>query len=98
MSLTKFLHFQLLSSCPRPSFRREFQPHKLIKMQHQPTKNLYSGLKRSASKGVIFGQQDALAYGLNADKSRWIGDESRSDVKTISGEHPALVGYDLGTS
>jgi len=62
----------------------------------QETKNLYSGLKRSANKGVIFGQQDALAYGLNADKSRWIGDENRSDIKSISGEHPGLVGYDLG--
>jgi len=62
----------------------------------QSTKNLYSGLKKSASKGVIFGQQDALAYGLNADKSRWIGDENRSDIRTISGEHPGLVGYDLG--
>lgn len=60
------------------------------------TKYLYSGLKKSAAEGVIFGQQDALAYGLNADKSRWIGDEGRSDVKTISGEHPALIGYDLG--
>ncbi|MCF2446334.1 glycoside hydrolase family 26 protein [Dyadobacter sp. CY345] len=62
----------------------------------QATKNLYSGLKRSALQGVIFGQQDALAYGLKADKSRWIGDEDRSDIKTISGEHPGLVGYDLG--
>lgn len=62
----------------------------------QATKNLYSGLKRSASQGVIFGQQDALAYGLNADKSRWIGNKNRSDIKTISGEHPGLVGYDLG--
>jgi len=62
----------------------------------QETRNLYSGLKRSAAKGVIFGQQDALAYGLNADKSRWTGDENRSDIKTISGEHPGLVGFDLG--
>ena len=60
------------------------------------TKNLYSGLKRSAEKGIMFGQQDALAYGLNADKSRWIGDRDRSDIKTITGEHPAIVGYDLG--
>jgi mannan endo-1,4-beta-mannosidase len=72
----------------------EFQQRKWIKMRQRLPKN--SGLKRSASKGVIFGQQDALAYGLNADKSRWIGDEGRSDVKTISGEHPGLIGYDLG--
>lgn len=44
----------------------------------------------------MFGQQDALAYGLKADKSRWIGDKDRSDIKTITGEHPAVVGYDLG--
>lgn len=62
----------------------------------QATKNLYSGLKRSALQGVIFGQQDALAYGLKADKSRWVSDEDRSDIKTVSGEHPGLVGYDLG--
>lgn len=60
------------------------------------TRNLYTGLLRSATKGVIFGQQDALAYGLNADKSRWIGDHNRSDIKTVSGEHPGIVGFDLG--
>ncbi|MBE9466523.1 glycoside hydrolase family 26 protein [Dyadobacter subterraneus] len=77
-------------------FASGFSTAQIDKSATQATKNLYSGLKTSASKGVIFGQQDALAYGLNADKSRWIGDEGRSDVKTVSGEHPALVGYDLG--
>jgi mannan endo-1,4-beta-mannosidase len=44
---------------------------------------------------TLFGQQDALAYGF-----AWDGkDESaipRSDVKDVAGEHPALVGWNLG--
>ncbi len=73
-----------------------FSTAQIDKNATQATKNLYIGLKRSALQGVIFGQQDALAYGLKADKSRWVGDEDRSDIKTVSGEHPGLVGYDLG--
>ena len=31
------------------------------------TISLYQNLKKTAQKGVMFGQQDALAYGLNQD-------------------------------
>ena len=95
MSLTKFPSPYFLSFAI-VLFAASISTAQIDKNATQATKNLYSGLKRSASQGVIFGQQDALAYGLNADKSRWIGDENRSDIKTISGEHPGLVGYDLG--
>ncbi|GLU56615.1 glycoside hydrolase family 26 protein [Dyadobacter frigoris] len=88
--LSLFLSFEIILLASGFSFAQ------IDKNATPATKNLYSGLKRSAAKGVILGQQDALAYGLNADKSRWIGDEGRSDVKTVSGEHPALIGYDLG--
>jgi len=94
MSSIKLLSFSL--SLAIVFFVAGISSAQIDKNATQSTKNLYSGLKRSASKGVIFGQQDALAYGLNADKSRWIGDENRSDIRTISGEHPGLVGYDLG--
>jgi mannan endo-1,4-beta-mannosidase len=60
------------------------------------TKNLYQNLHNLAGKGTLFGHQDALAYGLNADGSRWIGEENRSDLKTVTGEHPAVAGWDLG--
>lgn len=60
------------------------------------TQSLYHNLFSLRDKGVMFGHQDALAYGLNADKSRWIGGFNRSDVKTVVGEHPAIVGHDLG--
>lgn len=60
------------------------------------TLSLYHNLFSLRDKGVMFGHQDALAYGLNADKSRWVGGINRSDVKTVVGEHPAVVGHDLG--
>ena len=60
------------------------------------TQALYANLKRLQNKGIMFGHQDGLAYGLNADGSRWKDDEDRSDVKTVSGEHPAVAGWDLG--
>jgi mannan endo-1,4-beta-mannosidase len=60
------------------------------------TKNLYKNLLASQKQGVMFGHQDGLAYGLNPDGTRWIGEDGRSDVKTISGEYPAVLGWDLG--
>jgi mannan endo-1,4-beta-mannosidase len=60
------------------------------------TRNLFKNLKKLSKKGVMFGQQDALAYGLNQDGSRWIGENKRCDVRTVTGDYPAVVGYDLG--
>ncbi len=60
------------------------------------TITLYQNLKKTAQRGVMFGQQDALAYGLNQDGSRWIGEVGRSDVKAVTGDYPAVIGYDLG--
>jgi mannan endo-1,4-beta-mannosidase len=60
------------------------------------TKALYANLKRMQKQGVLFGHQDGLAYGLNRDSTRWMGEENRSDVKAVSGEFPAVIGWDLG--
>jgi mannan endo-1,4-beta-mannosidase len=60
------------------------------------TKALYKNLLSMQGKSVLFGQQDALAYGLNADGSRWMNTDDRSDVKTVAGSHPAVAGWDLG--
>lgn len=60
------------------------------------TKNLYKNLLATQKQGVMFGHQDGLAYGLNPDGTRWIGEDGRADVKTISGEYPAVLGWDLG--
>ncbi|WP_337041011.1 glycoside hydrolase family 26 protein [Emticicia sp. 17c] len=60
------------------------------------TRNLYNNLKALQKQGVMFGHQDGLAYGLNPDGTRWVGQKDRSDVKTVSGEYPAVLGWDLG--
>ncbi len=55
------------------------------------TKLLFANLKRLASDAVLFGHQDALAYGV-----KWKAEEGRSDVKDVSGSHPAVFGWELG--
>lgn len=60
------------------------------------TQALYANLQRLRAQGVMFGHQDALAYGLEANGTRWQGDANRSDVRSTCGEHPAVVGWDLG--
>ncbi|MCP9765684.1 glycoside hydrolase family 26 protein [Lacihabitans soyangensis] len=60
------------------------------------TEKFYKNLQKISRKGTMFGQQDALAYGLNADGSRWIGEKNRCDVKSVTGDYPAVIGFDLG--
>ncbi|TXK52625.1 beta-mannosidase [Pontibacter qinzhouensis] len=55
------------------------------------TKNLYANLKRLSQKGVMFGHQDDLAYGVG-----WAYEPGSSDVKAVTGEYPAVFGWDLG--
>ncbi len=52
---------------------------------------LYNNLHALLKKGVIFGHQDDLAYGVN-----WQYEPGRSDVKDVTGEYPALFGWELG--
>lgn len=55
------------------------------------TKLLYANLKRLAPAATLFGHEDALAYGVN-----WWREEGRSDVKDVTGAHPAVYGWDVG--
>lgn len=55
------------------------------------TRNLYTNLKKLRGKGVMFGHQDALAYGVN-----WKYQTGRSDVKDVVGDYPAVYGWELG--
>lgn len=52
---------------------------------------LYKNLFRLKEKGYMFGHQDALAYGVE-----WKYEEGRSDVKDVTGDYPAVYGWDLG--
>ncbi|WP_293880515.1 MULTISPECIES: glycoside hydrolase family 26 protein [unclassified Sphingobacterium] len=61
------------------------------RMATSETVALYNYLKAVQSKGkVLLGQQDALCYGRY-----WRGDSNRSDIKEITGSHPALLGLDF---
>src|SRR3954467_10443824 len=53
------------------------------------TINLYNNLKRNLDKGIMFGHQDDLAYGVG-----WKYEEGRSDVKDVTGEYPGIYGWD----
>ena len=52
---------------------------------------LYHKLQKNLDKGIMLGHQDELAYGY-----RWFMEAGRSDVKSVCGDYPAVVGWDLG--
>lgn len=54
------------------------------------TKTLFNNLKRLSKNHVLFGHQHATEYGHG-----WSGDENRSDVKSVTGSHPAVIGVDI---
>jgi len=54
------------------------------------TKNLYQNLKTISEKHILFGHQHALEYGHG-----WSNEPNRSDVKSVTGSHPAIVGIDF---
>jgi Glycosyl hydrolase family 26 len=55
------------------------------------TVNLYHNLKSLFEKGILFGHQDDLAYGVN-----WKYQAGRSDIKDVAGDYPAVYGWELG--
>jgi mannan endo-1,4-beta-mannosidase len=54
------------------------------------TKILYKNLSEQAKTGFMFGHQDDLAYGVG-----WKNIEGDSDIKRVSGQYPAVFGWDL---
>jgi mannan endo-1,4-beta-mannosidase len=54
------------------------------------TKMLYANLKKISERHILFGHQHATEYGHG-----WSGDADRSDVKSVTGSHPSVIGVDL---
>lgn len=54
------------------------------------TKALFKNLKHLSKNHSLFGHQHATEYGHG-----WSGDENRSDVKSVTGSHPAVIGVDI---
>lgn len=55
------------------------------------TVSLYNNLRKISKTGFLFGHQDDLAYGVN-----WKYEPGRSDIKDVTGEYPAIYGWELG--
>jgi mannan endo-1,4-beta-mannosidase len=80
-----------LFSCKTTAVKQHVKPSNTVdKHATKQTKALFYNLKQTAGKGILFGQQDATMYGVG-----WSGDANRSDVKSVTGSHPALFGWDL---
>jgi mannan endo-1,4-beta-mannosidase len=54
------------------------------------TRNLYNHLRKISRKHILFGHQHATEYGHG-----WSGEADRSDVKSVTGSHPAVIGADF---
>ncbi len=51
----------------------------------------FNNLQTLSADHVMLGHQDALAYGMG-----WKGEEFRTDINDVLGDHPAVFGWDLG--
>ena len=67
------------------------QQYPVDKKATRETVNLYSNLKKLSAKGFMFGHQDDLAYGVN-----WKYVDGNSDIKEVTGDYPAVYGWELG--
>ncbi|MES1218209.1 MAG: glycosyl hydrolase [Bacteroidota bacterium] len=54
------------------------------------TKNLYRNLQKLSKDHILFGHQHATQYGHG-----WFGEAGRSDVKSVTGSHPGIIGVDF---
>lgn len=55
------------------------------------TNSIAEQLESVKGKGILFGHQDDLAYGMN-----WSYVDGESDVKRVAGDYPAMFGWELG--
>ena len=60
-------------------------------MNKQNTNPIIKDLLSIQSEGILFGHQDDLAYGM-----KWKYVDGESDVKRVSGDYPAVFGWELG--
>ena len=58
------------------------------KIKSELTQQLYNKLLNVKGKGVFFGMQDAIGYGVG-----WNNDNSRSDIESVTGDYPAFAGW-----
>jgi hypothetical protein len=88
MKMKRFLGFIIIFFCPcYVTFGQECTD----KQATAETKALYKNLYLLIGKNILFGHQDDPCYGVG-----WKYIAGRSDIRDITGEYPALYGFDLG--
>lgn len=55
------------------------------------TRAVFNELKSLAGSATLFGHQDATVYGIG-----WKYQAHQSDVKKVTGQHPAVYGWEIG--
>jgi mannan endo-1,4-beta-mannosidase len=66
------------------------KPHPADLKATKETKALFRNLMKLSENHTLFGHQHATEYGHG-----WSGDPDRSDVKSVCGSHPAVIGVDF---
>jgi Glycosyl hydrolase family 26 len=72
-------------------FRTLFAQECSDKQATPETKALYKNLYALIGKNILFGHQDDPCYGVN-----WKYLPGKSDIRDVTGEYPAVYGFDLG--
>ncbi|WP_317047769.1 glycoside hydrolase family 26 protein [Pleomorphovibrio marinus] len=85
LAIFLILFSTMLLSCASIKYGKPIDPNAT-----EETVNLYQNLARLSKKHTLFGHQHATEYGHG-----WTGDEDRSDVKSVTGSHPAVIGVDF---
>lgn len=83
----------LFSSCvaqKQSSAVRNSTPTPIDRKATAETRALFRNLMRLSDSHTLFGHQHATEYGHG-----WAGEKNRSDVKSVTGSHPAVIGVDF---
>jgi mannan endo-1,4-beta-mannosidase len=85
LAISLILLFIMMLGCASMKYGKPIDPNAT-----EETVNLYQNLAKLSKKHTLFGHQHATEYGHG-----WTGDEDRSDVKSVTGSHPAVIGVDF---
>lgn len=87
-------HFRLLTACLLcwclPSLAERKTNFPIDPKATKETLALFTYLKQISGHSILFGHQHATEYGHG-----WWGETNRSDVKSVTGSHPAVIGVDF---
>jgi hypothetical protein len=88
MKIRLFIYFLLIISSPGQLLIGQECSDKMATAE---TRALYKNLLRLSGKNILFGHQDDPCYGVG-----WKYIPGRSDIRDVTGEYPAVYGFDLG--